>query len=359
MLALFAFEPPLRASRIRSLTVVTAGAQSSTTPLSQSVSKSQGHGSSWGFARSLRLEYPSSRMVSADMQSNGHHLERLVTASLSLDELESADSERAFCRSSAMSFVTRLRPRITESIAKRNTDSAGSGGFATYIVTGGLGGLGLRAASLFADNGLTNVVLSSRSGVTTQYVGQALDTWLATLLRHPLCDVTVQACDVSDAFQSHLMARSATPGLRGILHAAGTAGRPQLLRTAEPSFDTAFQPKACGASHIHESVSQLPLSSMILFSSVAAVYDNMGVAGYAAANAALDSFACGRCTRALVGNSLQWPQVEGDMGMGAFGILMGLNGSTQPHATEHPTSHAGEPMLRSTQPHATERPTPC
>ena len=68
---------------------------------------------------------------------------------------------------------------------------------------------------------------------------------------------------------------------------------------------------------------QRPPSSMVFFSSVAATFDNMGVAGYAAANAALDSLARSCRARSLVANSIQWPQVKGDMGMGAYGLSMG------------------------------------
>ena len=196
--------------------------------------------------------------------------------------------------------------------------------FAALCVMGGLGGLGLCAARHFAHAGAVNIGLSSRRGVVMRYAGQELDEWLLLLCNHSNCMARVVACDVSDQQENQLNVPMAMHGTEGVLQVSGTASRAELLiRMAEPSFESLFAPKARAAGHMLLALLQLPLSSMLMFSSVAAAFDNMGLAGYAAANAALDSLAWSCRDRSLVASSIQWPQVRGDAGMGAYGISMG------------------------------------
>ena len=66
------------------------------------------------------------------------------------------------------------------------------------------------------------------------------------------------------------------------MHAAGQADRPTRLRfLMSPPFQADFAPKAVAGARLHHTAHQTPLCTFLLFSSVAAWYDNIGFAGYA------------------------------------------------------------------------------
>ena len=183
---------------------------------------------------------------------------------------------------------------------------------APHAITGGLGGLGLRAAQMLAERGATRVLLASRggrmacSGLGFTFPAELLDTQSST--------VAVFACDSSDV--SSVGALRATNAFGGILHAAGVL-RDRMFR-AMSSADVcfAFEPKALGASYIHHMTALTPLEAMGLFSSVASTFGNVGQSNYAAANACMDALALNRRKGGRVSSSLQIPAVRGS-GMGA------------------------------------------
>ena len=109
----------------------------------------------------------------------------------------------AACSASSR-FVSRLRACTAASSATMALLSAG-----TYAITGGLGGLGLRAASLLVEGGAVGVVLSSRSG---RMGGRALEVATSALKR-------VAACDIGDGADGLALRAFAPP--TGVLHAAG------------------------------------------------------------------------------------------------------------------------------------------
>ena len=83
------------------------------------------------------------------------------------------------------------------------------------VVTGGLGGLGLRAAALLVARRASQVVLCSRSGRVAK--GGATGQWYLLLFETLKC--VVQASDVADAAESRLLLGRPCNHL---LHAAGT-----------------------------------------------------------------------------------------------------------------------------------------
>ena len=174
-------------------------------------------------------------------------------------------------------------------------------------ITGGLGGLGLRAAAMLVETGATCVVISSRSG--SGGVSEAMDA-----AAERSATMHVVACDVSEAADAFALLALAAP--MGLLHAAGVLRDTMLRSMAAGGVDAVCAPKALAASHVQAIVTRTPLEAMGLFSSVASTFGNVGQANYAAANAYLDALArCHRC-HGTVGSSLQIPAVSG-AGMGA------------------------------------------
>lgn len=184
-----------------------------------------------------------------------------------------------------------------------------------YLVTGGLGALGLRVAAWLIERGAGAVLLASRRAPT----GDALPAIEA--LRSAGGRVECLACDVADeeALKGALAKLpQGLPPLRGVIHAAGVLDDGLLLELTPERIEAVLRPKVLGAWSLHAATLSAPLDFFVLFSSVAAALGSPGQANYAAANAALDALAEARRRRGLPGTSIQWGP-WGDGGMAAQG----------------------------------------
>ncbi|WP_366887849.1 SDR family NAD(P)-dependent oxidoreductase, partial [Streptomyces sp. NPDC005476] len=171
-------------------------------------------------------------------------------------------------------------------------------GDATYLVTGGLGGLGLRLASWLADNGAGKIVLLGR-GEPSAAAGKILRTLDARFIRADLS----RREDVEQALGeiAHSM-----PPLKGIFHLAGALDDALLTRQDDDFFHRAGSGKADGAWYLHELTADLPLDHFVLFSSMAALITMPGQGNYAAANSFLDALAQHRRAQGKPGLSVNW-----------------------------------------------------
>ena len=248
------------------------------------------HGGAWGFARVLRLEHPALRTQSADVLRDAR-----VAASLALTA-PMAEAEMAW--RSMRGSVARLRA-CEEAPTTQGCEPA----CGVYTITGGLGGLGLRASSLLVESGASAVFLTSCRGHVARN-GQGLEAQLQLMSSI----ASIVACDSVDARDATVMlcARSLT----GVLHAAGRL-RDRMLRSMFiDDISASFAPKALAASHIHVATAGAVFEVLALFSSVASTFGNIGQANYAAANAYLDCLAARRRLFACFASSLQIPVVS-------------------------------------------------
>jgi NADPH:quinone reductase-like Zn-dependent oxidoreductase/thioesterase domain-containing protein/acyl carrier protein len=198
--------------------------------------------------------------------------------------------------------------RIADSADKsqiRNPKSAISGirSDGTYLITGGLGALGLQVAHWLAEHGAGAVALLSRR-VPTPEVEQSL-----AALRKAGSEVCVLSGDVADA--DSLAAALAqlppnAPPLRGVVHAAGVLADGILTDMSLDQLDRAMLPKVQGAWNLHVATLEEPLDFFVLFSSVASVLGSPGQANYAAGNAYLDALAQARRARELPATAVNW-----------------------------------------------------
>jgi NADPH:quinone reductase-like Zn-dependent oxidoreductase/ubiquinone/menaquinone biosynthesis C-methylase UbiE len=173
----------------------------------------------------------------------------------------------------------------------------------TYLITGGLSGLGLRVGRHFADEGAGRLVLIGRRAPTEQ----ALQT--IAEIRAAGTDVIVERADVSNpiaigAILSRI--RSEGPPLRGVLHAAGVLANGALLRQDVRTFQQVLAPKVEGAALLDRLTRGEPLDWFVLFSSIAAILGGSGQANHAAANAYLDQLARQRRALGLPAVSINW-----------------------------------------------------
>ena len=181
-----------------------------------------------------------------------------------------------------------------------------------WLVTGGLGGLGLRGAALLASRGASRLVLTSRSGLVARG-GPGLE---ASLRAVGLSggSTTVVACDGGDAAASTALAALVRP--TGVLHAAGLGDKGLIDGVQSWRLAALLSPKAVAAAYVHHTTSTTPLTAAVLYSSVASAFGNPGQANYAAGNACLDALARCRGAGGLAASCLQLPLVGG-AGMGA------------------------------------------
>jgi NAD(P)-dependent dehydrogenase (short-subunit alcohol dehydrogenase family)/acyl carrier protein len=198
--------------------------------------------------------------------------------------------------------------------AKVEPQRAKIGDHGTYLITGGLGALGLRLADWLGTRGAKYVALMSRRAPDVQTAST-----IAALEQKGLSVAVVQG-DVADAASLRGALKQVPqnyPPLRGIVHAAGVLDDGILFDMDLAKLDKAMQPKVRGAWNLHAATQDSPLDFFVLFSSIAAVFGSPGQANYAAGNAFLDGLAAYRRGQGLPALAIAWGPWA-DAGMAAM-----------------------------------------
>ncbi|MBV9654054.1 MAG: SDR family NAD(P)-dependent oxidoreductase, partial [Acetobacteraceae bacterium] len=187
--------------------------------------------------------------------------------------------------------------------AARDTTAAPVRPDATYLISGGLGALGLLAAQGLADLGARHLVLCGRK--------EPAKAALATIdgLRAKGVQVVTHALDIGDeAAVRRVFADVAAnmPTLRGVVHGAGVLDDALTEELSADRFGTVMRGKVEGARVLDRCTDGLDLDFFVMFSSVAALLGSMGQGNYAAANAMLDAIAADRIARGLPALSIAW-----------------------------------------------------
>ncbi len=173
----------------------------------------------------------------------------------------------------------------------------------SYLITGGLGGLGLLFARWLTEHGARHIVLTGRRAPNPE--AQAL---IAQLNKNG-ADVSFIACDVShkqDVQQLVDTIRTTMPPLKGIIHAAGTLQDGMLSEQTWEKFVTVFAPKVSGTWNLHTMTEDMSLDFFLLFSSGTSTFGNLGQSNYAAANEFLNALAGYRRQKQLPALSINW-----------------------------------------------------
>jgi myxalamid-type polyketide synthase MxaB len=193
-------------------------------------------------------------------------------------------------------------------VAQREVSLQGEG---SYLITGGLGALGLKTAQWMVEQGARHLVLTGRrqpSEKAQQAIEQLQEVGVQVLV---LCGDISQAEDVARILEK---IESSWPPLRGIIHAAGVLDDGLLSNMSWQQFTRVMAPKVQGAWHLHTMTQNLPLDFFVCFSSIASLLGSPGQGNYAAANAFMDALAHYRRGKGLPGLSINWgPWAEGGM----------------------------------------------
>ncbi|MCL5997769.1 MAG: SDR family NAD(P)-dependent oxidoreductase, partial [Chloroflexi bacterium] len=223
-------------------------------------------------------------------------LKPLPVQTFALDE--AADAFRYMAQAKHIGKIV-----ITQPDGNAAQDTARIRPAATYLITGGLGGLGLRTARWLVDKGARHVVLGGRSGASDEARAELHD------LERGGAQIVVLQADIAQMDQvSQVLARidQDMPPLRGVIHAAGVLDDGALLQQTWARFRTVMAAKVAGAWNLHVLTRALPLDFFVLFSSAAALFGSRGQANHAAANAFMDALAHYRRACALSALSINW-----------------------------------------------------
>ncbi len=254
--------------------VVTRGAQHVTD--SDTVSPEQT--ALWGFCRAAALEFPQVWGGLADVAAGG-------TDEWSLLINQVMASPRGEDQIALREHAVHV-PRLVRRTGQPNPTALELRPEATYLITGGLGSLGLEIAGHLAGHGARQLVLTGRRAPSA-----ATQRQIDALAEQHGCAVRVVAADVANPHDvTHLIAtvQAELPPLAGIVHAAGE-NNTTALSTLEPAeLDRVFAGKVWGAWYLSEAAADLALDFFVSTSSISAVWGSYGQTAYSAANAFLD-----------------------------------------------------------------------
>lgn len=199
---------------------------------------------------------------------------------------------------------TRYVPRIVpEEKPDREMEERRLDEEACYLVTGGLGGLGLQWAKRLVDLGVRHLVLVSRSepGAKARPVLEELKNRGAV--------VEVFKADVANISQLRLVfdkIQQNMPPLKGVFHFAGEIDDGMLFQQNWDRFVKVMKPKVTGAWNLHLLTKAVDLDHFVLFSSVASLLGSSGQGNYASANAFMDALAQYRYHCGLPALAVNW-----------------------------------------------------
>ncbi|MFG2052917.1 SDR family NAD(P)-dependent oxidoreductase [Micromonospora sp. NPDC048930] len=244
--------------------------------------------------RAVLTEHPHLRCVQVDLDPAGP----APALSTVLDRVVDADGATHLAVRGGAWYEARLR--------ERDLPAPGSGPVlradATYLVTGGFGGLGQAVAGWLADRGAAHLVLLGRRV-------PAVEPPLLAALRERGVRLRCLAVDVADgdALATALAGLAGElPPLAGVVHAAGVVDDAALAEQDWDRFRRVLDPKVHGGWHLHRATEGLDLDFFVLFSAFGALVGSAGQANYLAANAFLDALARHRQARGLPATSVGW-----------------------------------------------------
>ncbi|NVI96665.1 type I polyketide synthase [Myxococcus sp. AM009] len=253
----------------------------------------------WGFGRAVAIEHTELACRMVDLEPGSESLERLFHL------MAQPPQENVMALRGGRLLGARLvRPgKPPERAAPVRIRPDG-----VYLVTGGLGALGLATAEWLVGAGARHLLLVGRSEPS-----DAANARLAALTARGV-NVTVARADVSrqeDVLRLVAGASERGQPLRGIIHTAGVLEDGVILHQEAERFSRVFAPKVQGALNLHRATAGMPLDLFVMYSSAASLVGVAGQSNYVAANSVLDALAHHRCRQGLPALSVNWGRWAG------------------------------------------------
>ena len=282
-----------------------------------------------GSARVISAEYGNLQIRNVDLAPVASLPPRLCAdlAKAVIAEVAAAAEPRNIAYRAGERWVLEYRP-IADAADPAAAADAAPGSSGTYLITGGLGGLGLTIARHLAETRKARLVLVSRKQMP------AREEWAALIAKGGLplqleekirklmaleaagAQFEIAVADVADVRALGGAVRKAVARfgpITGIFHAAGVLDDGLVEGRTRESIAAVLRPKIEGTLALEEVFRRDPPEFMMLFSSISAIAGIPGQIDYAAANAFLDSYAEARrgdpVTRVMAVGWSQWAEV--------------------------------------------------
>jgi phthiocerol/phenolphthiocerol synthesis type-I polyketide synthase D len=225
-------------------------------------------------------------------------------------ELESPGGDDLVAWREQQRYVERLtRATLDAGAAQATVRADGS-----YVITGGLGGLGTVVARWLVARGAGRLVLNGRSEPS-----DAQRNILAELEKN--AEIVFVPGDIATPGTAERLVTAAEETgrpLRGVVHAAGVTGDGLVVTPSRDGLERVWTPKVAGALRLHaalqEGIADRELDWFVGFSSMATLLGLPGQAAYATANAWLDALMAWRHASGLPATAINWGQWS-DVGM--------------------------------------------
>ncbi|KAG8672441.1 Highly reducing polyketide synthase pks8 [Fusarium poae] len=175
----------------------------------------------------------------------------------------------------------------------------------TYIITGGLGGLGRGIAVWMASYGARNLILATSSVAKACQSGDLLQQ-----LSSYGCHARVEVCDVGNSSAVERLISSINTPVGGVIHSALRLSDCFFEDITLEDFDAVFGPKVNGALNLHHCLQGQKLDFFVMLSSGCGVLGNEGQSNYSASSTFLDTFARYRQSLGLPASSIDLGFVE-------------------------------------------------
>ena len=264
----------------------------------------------WGLGRALYEEYLALRGALVDLDP----IESPDDVATLFSEIWHADEENQVAFRTGQRYVARLEHVLVPQAAMpAHFRPDGS-----YLITGGLGALGLLVARWMIQHGARRLILMGRTQlpprsswhVVPAESPQAVQIAHIRELESLGAAIHLASVDITDeiALSSFLdeYECSGWPPIRGVIHAAGVVQDQLLMHMDKEAFANVLRPKMLGAWALHRCLQEASLDFFVLFSSIASVVIPPGQGNYAAANAFLDALAHYRRAQGLPAMTINW-----------------------------------------------------
>ncbi|OAD20556.1 beta-ketoacyl synthase, partial [Candidatus Thiomargarita nelsonii] len=247
----------------------------------------------WGIGKVITLEHPDLHCVRLDIDFDADTndisalFEEIVSPDNKEDQIAWRKGERYVPR------LSRANLGLGHEI-KIHPDCS-------YLITGGLGALGLKITHWLVEQGAQHIVLTGRRGVSEKVQ--------ATLEQLGLADVKIVQADVShqeDVERILDTIKDSMPPLRGIIHTAGVLDDGVIPQQTWERFSQVMAPKVAGSWNLHLLTQSMQLDFLVCFSSMVSLLGSPAQSNYVAANTFMDALAHHRCALGLPGLSINW-----------------------------------------------------
>jgi NADP-dependent 3-hydroxy acid dehydrogenase YdfG len=271
----------------------------------------------------LPLEHEGVRLCAVDLETSAGD-EWTEPASVDLAEEAAADDGEAFiARRAGVRWGRRYEraalPEVDAAAMRLRPQGV-------YLITGGLGGIGVTLAEWLAARTSARLVLTTRAVLPAR---EAWDEWLASrgddataaqirgvrrieAAGGEVIVATADAADVDAMGRAVAAAQARWGEIHGVIHAAGIKVDALMALSSDADADAVLAAKVEGVAVLREIFGNTALDFVVLCSSISAAVGFAGTHAYAAANAYLDAFAVSsQCPAGWGAVSIAWDSWQG------------------------------------------------